>query len=177
MGGKDKMVVITARVTDDIKEKLENECELQGTTLNSLTSKILTKHVMWDRFAHDIGFVTVTRPFIRALMDEVDEKTIQTIAASMCSDAVSDAILFIEGEMNKDSLVKVLDLWFTASNIPFRHIIISHGDNYIVHHGLGVKWSLYIETVVSTILNKIGCLMKDQKINDHTISFNIVAAK
>ena len=173
MGFK-KSAVISARVSEDVKDKLEDEAEMKGSTVNTLTSNILTKHVSWDRFAEDIGFVFLTRPFLRAILDEVDEKTIKLIAVSTCRGAIRDAVLFLKGEMNKDSIVEAFDLWFGASHIPFRHIKKEKVDRYIVQHGLGKKWSIYTGAVVNVLLNEIGYKVINQKSEEQSINFEIV---
>ncbi len=174
--GIKKSAVISARVSEDIKNKLEDEAEMKGSTINTLTSNVLTKHVNWDRFAEDIGFVFLTKPFLRAILDEVDEKTMKLIAVSTCRGAIRDAVLFLKGEMNKDTIIEAFDLWFAASHIPFRHIKKSDLDRYIVQHGLGKKWSIYTGAVVNVLLNEIGYKVINQKSEDQSISFEIVKA-
>jgi hypothetical protein len=169
-----KSAVITVRVSKDVKEKLEDESEMNGTTINSLTSTILTKHVSWDRFAEDIGFVFLAKPFLRAILDEVDEKTMKLIAVSTCRGAIRDAVLFLKGDMNIQSMLEAFDLWFEASHIPFRHIKNHKTDRYVVQHGLGKKWSIYITAVVNALLNEIDYKVVNQTSHDQSVSFDII---
>ena len=148
--------VISVRVSDDVKEKLEVESELNAISLNTMIGQILTKHVEWDRFAEDIGVVVITRPFFRAVIEEVDDKTLTTIAVTTCRSAIRDAMLFITGKSDLPSFLKVLDLWLAASNISFRHIVENHQDKYIVQHDLGNKWTIYFTSVTGTLLNEFG---------------------
>ena len=171
--GIKKSAVISARVSEEVKNKLEDEAEMKASTINTLTSNILTKHVSWDRFAEDIGFVFLTKPFLRAILDEVDEKTMKLIAVSTCRGAIRDAVLFLKGEMSKETIVEAFDLWFAASHIPFRHIKKPEIDRYIVQHGLGQKWSIYIGAVVNVLLNEVGHKVTNQKSEGQSISFEI----
>lgn len=168
-----KTAVISVRVSEDVKDKLETESEMDGTTLNTLTSKVLTKHVEWDRFAEDIGFVFLTKPFLRSLLERIDEETIKRIAVSTCKSAIRDAIIFIKGEINMGSFLSAIDLWFGASHMPFRHIVKQDSDRYIVQHDLGKKWSIYIVTVINAVLSEMGYKTTDQKIDDQSVSFEI----
>jgi hypothetical protein len=172
-----KSAVITTRVNEGTKNMLDDEAEMNGTTINTLVNNILIKHTNWDRFAEDIGFVFLAKPFLRSLLDEVSEKTIKLIAVSTCRGAIRDAVLFLKGEMNPDNVVKAFDLWFNASHIPFRHIRTEKMDRYIIQHGLGKKWSIYIEAVVSTLLNEVACKLINQKKNEQSVSFDIVKIK
>ncbi len=174
--GIKKSAVITARVSEEIKNKLENEAEMKGSTVNTLTSNILTKHVSWDRFAEDIGFVFLTKPFLRALLDEVDDKTIKLIATTICRSAIRDAVLFLKGDLNKETIIDAFDLWFGASHMPFRHIKKENIDRYIIQHGLGTKWSIYIGAVVSILLGEVEYKVENQKSQEQSISFDIVTS-
>ena len=61
--------VITSRVKDDVKRKLENECELKNLTLNTLVSQILSRHTDWGRFANEAGFVYLTKEDAKAFLE------------------------------------------------------------------------------------------------------------
>lgn len=168
-----KASVITVRVTEEEKNKLHAESEMESITLNTLVSKILAKHVRWDYFTKDIGYIFVTRPFLRALLENVDEKTIMTIAVSTCRGAIRDAIIFMSGEMNLKNFLAGMDMWLGASNIAFRHITEDHTDKYIVKHDLGKKFSLYLNTVINSVLNEIGYKSINQITDDQSNSFEI----
>lgn len=171
-----KTGIISVRVSEDVKEKLEVESEMNSTTLNTLISQILSKHVEWDRFAEDIGFVFLTKTFLRTLLDHVDEKTITTIAVSTCRGAMRDAVIFIKGQLNIESFLHAMDLWIGASHLPFRHIVSNGMDRYIIQHELGRKYSIYLVTVVTSLLVEIGYRTEHQKIDDQSVSFEIVKA-
>lgn len=171
-----KTSIISVRVSEDVKEKLEVESEMNSTTLNTLISQILSKHVEWDRFAEDIGFVFLTKPFLRTLLDHVSEKTVTTIAVSTCRGAMRDAVVFIKGHLDIESFLHAMDLWFGASHLPFRHIVKDGMHRYVIQHELGRKWSIYLATVTGSLLVEIGYHTKNQKIDDQSVSFEIVKA-
>lgn len=171
---KQRSAIISVRVSEDVKDKLDVESEMNSTTLNTLVSQVLSKHVEWDRFAEDIGFVFLAKPFLRTLLDYVDEKALTMIAVSTCRGAMRDAMLFIKGEINITTFIQALDLWFGASHMPFRHIINDGSDRYIIQHELGKKWSIYIATVVNSLLTEMNHMVKNQKMDEQSVSFEIV---
>lgn len=174
--GNQGSTVISVRVSQPVKEKLEAESELNSISLNTLITQVLTKHVEWDRFAEDVGFVFITRQFLRALMDHIDDKTMSTIAVSTCRGAMRDAIIFIKGQINIDTFIQTLDQWLGASHIPFRHITNNGMDRYVVQHDLGTKWSTYFATVVNALLNEIGHRTANQVTNEQSVSFEVAKA-
>lgn len=168
-----KSAIISVRVDEAIKSKLEIESEMKSTTLNTLIGQIITKHVSWDRFAEDIGFVFLTKPFLRAIMSHVPEKEMTNIAVTVCRGAMKDATIYMHGEITLDSFIKTLDSWLTASHIPFRHIKDSDVDKYVVQHELGNVFSSYLITVVNAILNEFKYRASKQELTDQSISFSI----
>lgn len=89
----EKSSIISVRVHDKIKQKLVIESELESLTLNTLVSRTLAKHVEWDKFADDMGFVSVTKQFLKSVLDSVPEKTIETIALTTCRNAFKDIVI------------------------------------------------------------------------------------
>ena len=168
-----KSAIISVRVDVDTKNKLEIESEMKSMTLNTLIGQILTKHTSWDRFAEDIGFVFLTKPFLRAILSHVPEKEMTNIAVTVCRGAMKDATIYMHGEMTIDTFVKTLDSWLSASHIPFRHIKDDNTDKYVVQHELGNVFSQYLVTVINSILNEFKYRASKQELTDQSISFEI----
>ena len=144
-------------------------------TLNTLIGQIITKHTSWDRFAEDIGFVFLTKPFLRAILSHVPEKEMTTIAVTVCRGAMKDATIYMYGELTMDTFIKSLDSWLAASHIPFRHIHDDDDDvnKYVVQHELGNVFSSYLVTVINAILNEFKYRAARQEITDQSVSFVI----
>lgn len=168
-----KSAIISVRVDADTKNKLEVESEMKSMTLNTLIGQIIKKHTIWDRFAEDIGFVFLTKPFLRAILSHVTEKDMTTIAVTVCRGAIKDATVYMYGELTVETFIKSLDSWLGASHIPFRHIKDEFQEKYIVQHDLGVVFSGYLITVINAILNEFKFQASKQELTDQSISFVI----
>ncbi|TAK26662.1 MAG: hypothetical protein EPO37_01355 [Nitrosarchaeum sp.] len=169
-----KSAIISVRVDADTKNKLEIESEMKSMTLNTLIGQIITKHVSWDRFAEDIGFVFLTKPFLRAILSHVPEKEMTTIAVTVCRGAMKDATVYMYGELTVDTFIKSLDSWLAASHIPFRHIKDDDNtDKYVIQHELGNVFSQYLVTVINAILNEFKFRIHKQELTDQSVSFKI----
>ena len=168
-----KSAIISVRVDTDIKNKLEIESEMKGMTLNTLIGQIITKHTSWDRFAEDIGFVFLTKPFLRAILSHVPEKEMTTIAVTVCRGAMKDATIYMYGELTVDTFIKSLDSWLAASHIPFRHIKDDDTDKYVIQHELGNVFSNYLVTVINAILNEFKFRIHKQELTDQSVTFEI----
>ena len=168
-----KSAIISVRVDADTKNKLEIESEMKGMTLNTLIGQIITKHTSWDRFAEDIGFVFLTKPFLRAILSHVPDKEIINIAVTVCRGAMKDATIYMYGEITVDTFMKSLDSWLAASHIPFRHIKDNDEDKYVIQHELGNVFSKYLVTVINAILNEFTFCISKQDLTDQSVSFSI----
>ena len=146
---------------------------MKSMTLNTLIGQIITKHTSWDKFAEDIGFVFVTKPFLRAILSHVTEKEMANIAVTVCRGAMKDATIYMYGELTMDTFIKSLDSWLAASHIPFRHIHDDDADKYVIQHELGNVFSNYLITVINSILNEFKCRAAKQGITDQSVSFEI----
>jgi hypothetical protein len=167
--------IITVRVSKTVRDKLDTESKMSGVTLNTLIGQILKKHIEWDRFAKDVGFASITKAFLRSVLENIDDKTITTIAVTTCRGAIRDAMIYMTGKMEYTGFLKTLDLWLDAANVPFRHISDEDGnDSYVVQHQLGHKWSIYFGTVVNSVLNELGYRTDGQIMTTDSVSFTIV---
>ena len=68
--------VVSVRINSEIREKLEEESDLNNISLNTLLSQILYKHVQWDQFSDQAGYTVTSKNFLKKLLGLVDEKTI-----------------------------------------------------------------------------------------------------
>ena len=174
-----KTSIISIRLPDEIKQKLERESEINGTTLNTLATQVLSRHTDWDRFAKDLGFIFSTRKFLKGILTDVSDKTVEKIASTTCKDAVKDVVIFSFSEVTLENFVKTFRLWLAASDIPFRFIPNSENDGgrFLVQHELGPKYSLYLQTMSGTILNEIGYRVKNIESTDDSLNFEVELAK
>jgi len=170
-----KMVssIITSRVRENVKIKLEAECKSKNVTLNTLIGQILSKHVDWDRFTEDVGFTFMSKVDLKTIFDSITEKQIEKIAQTQGKDSMKNTIDFIQGEFNFENFIRILDLWIGASNVPFRHISTVDSEKFIVKHDLGKNWSLYLITLVETISWDLNYRISKKNINRQNISFEI----
>jgi hypothetical protein len=171
-----KTNIISVRVSDDTKKKLVVESELENITMNTLIGKILTRHVEWDRFAEDIGFVMVTKPFLRVVLESLSDVTIKNIATTTCRTAFKDAVIYVHGAFTVENIIKTLDLWLASSHIAFRHVKKDGSEKFVIQHELGEKWTTYFGTLINALINDVGYKTKNEIRSQQNISFEIEKA-
>jgi hypothetical protein len=170
-----KSSILSVRIHDAIKKKLIVESELEGVNMNTLISKILTDHVEWDKFAEDIGFVSVTKPFLRAILEALDEDVIKHVAITACRSAFKDAVIYTRGALTYENVITTLDLWLSSSHIMFRHVK-KDTEKYIIQHELGERGAVYFSTFINAVLNDIGYRTTNEVNTQQNIVFEIERA-
>lgn len=164
--------VISIRVPDFVKRELQQISESNHITINANISKILIQYVEWNQFVGDSGFIYSNRSFLKEILNLVEMKDIRRISQQYCVESLKTSIMFIHGEINKNTLIKTLESWLRTSYIPFRHIEKNGNSKYVVQHGLGEKWSRYLSVVIESIAHEIRCNVEALPEND-MLTFSI----
>ncbi|MGI9567904.1 MAG: hypothetical protein ACR2LL_12965 [Nitrosopumilus sp.] len=53
---KKKSQTITVRLDPDLIEDLKNDADMERMNVNALISKILSNHILWERYERKMGF-------------------------------------------------------------------------------------------------------------------------
>jgi len=170
---KERTSILSIRLKESIKKKLELESELHEVNLNNLISQIIANHLDWDRYTKDIGYVFVSRRFMRAVIEKFTIKDLETLAENINGPSLRDAAIFINGEFSYSALIKTLNQSLEASDVPYR-IYSDSGLRYVLQHKLGDKWPAYFINSIEKLFSEVGYGLKDIQGNDESLSFEIV---
>ncbi|MBS3921641.1 MAG: hypothetical protein KGZ37_00655 [Nitrosarchaeum sp.] len=169
---KEQSTIYSLRLKNSIKTKLELESELHNVNTNTLVNQILTKYLEWDRYSKDIGSVYITKRFLRGVLGELSEQKIITIASTISAPSLKDAVVFMHEGFNYTNIIKTVKAWLENSDYQFRHTS-DLTDKFIIHHGMGKKWTIYFTTMLSTLLKELNYGLKDMVVTDDSICFTI----
>jgi len=166
--------VISFRIDSKIKSQLETECELENVPVNQTLNKLVQKHLTWDKFAQEIGLVFISKSIFRNILNKLTDSEIKVLAATICRGTLRDATIFMKGDLNCTNLLEIVDMWITNSHIPFRKIAMENQNTrYIIQHELGVKYSTYLFTAITTLLSELGYGAENKQLEDNTLTFEI----
>ena len=87
--------------------------------------------------------------------------------------SMKDAILFSKGNFTFENFLSVLDMWLDSSNISYRHISTDDFDRYIIKHGLGNNFSMFLNSLIEKTLHELNIPLTDIDYNSEHISFEI----
>ena len=159
----------TIRIPNDIYEKIEFEASSNDSHVSTVINNILRRYATWDRFVGDVGFMYMQKPFLRALFEKINEKEILNLGKTIGYTRTRDAVLFINGKVDKSGIINVIGLWLSSSKIPARVITNTESIKFIVQHNLGKKWSIYFITVLETLFAELKIKSTNQELEDHTV--------
>lgn len=169
--------MISIRINDDEKGILSVEGDLEGITLNALIGKIISKHIRWDRFVREIDSVCINKKSLTVLLESLDSTKIEQMCNVNSIISMKDAILFSKGNFTFENFLSVFDMWLDSSNISYRHISMDNFDRYIVKHGLGKNFSLFLNSLIEKILHELDVPLTDVNYNSEHISFEMDRTK
>ena len=169
-----KSAVISFRIDTKAKDALETACTLENVPVNQTLNKLVQKHLTWDKFAKEIGLVFISKSIFRNILTKLTDSEIKVLATTICRGTFRDATIFMKGDLTCKNLLEIVDMWITNSHIPFRKMALENQNTrYIIQHELGVKYSTYLFTAITTLLSELGYSSQNKQLEDNTLTFEI----
>lgn len=145
----------TFRLTSSLVDELRKEADLEKINLNALVIKILSNHVLWEKYERKVGLLPMTKPFVKDSIRRLDEDKIKTLAKEIEKDTFSNILRFMKGSYSVEEFVEILRAWLNVAWM--QHNIEKQKDVYVfkIQHDLGSKWTLYVETLIRELFHDI----------------------
>lgn len=145
----------TFRLTSSLVEELRKEADLEKINLNALVIKILSNHVLWEKYERKVGLLPMTKPFVKDAIHRLDENEIKTLAKEIEKDTFSNILRFMKGSYSVEEFVEILRTWLNVAWM--QHNIEKQKNAYVfkIQHDLGSKWTLYVETLIRELFHDI----------------------
>ena len=138
---KRESTVSSIRIPTDISQTIRKDADSSGLSFNALTLKILTRYTEWDRYTQKIGFVSMPREMLRAIIDVVDQDALNKIALGLASSYKESTLLWFK-EINVKTFFEFFRIASYYSGL-IEYDLKSDGKNFTItlHHQLGERWS------------------------------------
>lgn len=149
-------VLRTFRIPREIDETLRKEAKLRGISQNALVSMVLTGFSDWDRFADRLGYTSMTREYLRSLLDAVDDKTLHDISKHIASHKPREVINFWFKEINLQTFINYMSL--ISRHAGWGELESKTEDGrctLTICHELGPKWSLALQEYLVETLDSL----------------------
>jgi len=157
------------RIPTEVYEKINNQAIQEDKTVSSIINHILRKYVSWDQFVSDVGFVFLQKPFVQSIFEHISEEDLVKAARTVCYTGMRDAISFIHGKNDVDSIIDVIKLWLSASKFTNTVIKSENTVELRIQHNLSQKCSLYMGTLISMLFADLNMKPEKSLLRDHSL--------
>jgi hypothetical protein len=153
---KPTTVLRTVRIPDSIDQVLVEEAKNRGLSPNALISSIMTGFVEWDRFASRFHLTSLTPGLIKGLLEHVDDQALGHLAEASGGPESKEAMLFWFKAISVENLLLFLNgRCKYAGYGEFEYQNAQGRCTLTIHHELGQKWSLFLESYIDAALRKV----------------------
>ncbi len=157
------------RIPTDVYGKINNQAIQEDKTVSSIINHILRKYVSWDQFVSDVGFVFLQKPFVQSIFEHISDEDLVKAARTVCYTGMLDAISFIHGKNDVDSIIDVIKLWLSASKFTNTVIKSENTVELRIQHNLSQKCSLYMGTLISMLFADLNMKPEKSLLRDHSL--------
>ena len=125
---------------------------LTNTTIAPV-KQILEKYVNWDRIAEMLGMVPVPHGLLKIIGKDMTENQIDTIVDALYT-VIIDSTMFVKGGNDLERTIEMLEDYMKASGMKSDHRVEGEVHHFIIQHGIGMTWSLFIEKLLMRIFKE-----------------------
>jgi hypothetical protein len=91
---KKKTVIRSVRISQEVDEILEKDAKSKGVNVGALIGSIFTKYVEWDRYVEKLDHISMSRKFVRSILETVDMEKFMNLAEEQGVRAPKEAVPF-----------------------------------------------------------------------------------
>jgi len=101
---------ISSRIDLETYNSLVRDAEFRGISINALINRIIKRHLMWDRFAEEIGLVSLTKRSLKKIFRAMDDATIKKIAREVGGTIPQELIYLSYDKFDFVNLMKTIEI-------------------------------------------------------------------
>src|SRR5829696_1600474 len=180
---KDKLLHQGFRVQEQVIKTLTEEAARKGISVSNLVNKILKNHTTHEMQFEELGFILVSKDFLRKIFNIVDdEKDIQEFGKEIGITIAKEYVSYFYPQVNSITLVQFLDYWFRRFQ-SCKHIVENSSSNrsqrhyFTVNHDINIKFSFALKAMLEGLIepvSKTTVEFRDVTANSITFSFDVV---
>lgn len=178
---KDKLLHQGFRIQEQVIKNLAEEAARKGISVSNLVNKILRNYVTHEMQFEELGFILVSKDFLRKIFNVVDdEKDIQDFGKEFGTTMAKEYVSYFYPQVNSITLVQFLDYWFRRFQSS-KHIVEnserSQRHYFTVNHDINIKFSFALKAILEGLIepvSKTTVEFRDVTANSITFSFEVV---
>ena len=166
-----KDTIRSLRISGELNARLRSLAEEKGESVNAIVEAELTKLVEYDKFTVEMAYTTVRKAWLSKLIEYLSEDEIREFGRWSATGPTSETVHFYRGTMNLDSILRTYEeigakygKFFT-----FRHESLGRTHTIMLNHGMGMKWSIFLDANLKMIFKDILELDIATQLSDNII--------
>lgn len=163
---------LTCRMDRTVYTTLTNEADSQGISLNSLINSMVKKHLSWERFAEQIGFIPLSKKAVMRIFDNLDKETIRKIADDVGKTIPKEMLYLTSRDTSFSSITNFVAIW---ANRLGTVSVVHHDSKFTmtIHHGVGQNFSEYIAEIHKSMSKSLMFSLQVDEIGNNFVSLTI----
>ena len=170
MSNKKKSQTITFRLDSELIDEIKNDAEHEKINVNALVSKILSNHILWERYERRMGLLPMTKPFVQHAINQMEDDQIIHLAEEVEKDTFSDILNFMKGGYTIEEFIEIIRSWLYVAWMQHEVTKGKKGYTFRINHDLGKKWSIYVTTLITELFYDVVEKKLDVKFTKNTIT-------
>jgi len=156
-GSSNKLLHSSFRIEQETIKSLERVAASRDISLSSLVNKILKNYVTSEIYFEELGFLLVSKNFLRKTFEGLDQKNIEELGKEYGRTIAKEYVSYFYPQVNVDTLIQFLDIWFRR--FQSRQYRIDANDNrlhyFTVNHDINMNFSLMLRSILDGLIEPI----------------------
>ena len=143
MKNNKKSTNISCRINNETYKSLVMDADSKGISVNSLINSIIKRHLLWDRFAEEMGLIPLTKRTLKKIFRTMDDDEIKKIAREVGGTVPQELIYLSYDKFDFSNLMKMIEISDTRFGKVKYHINnATHSINIL--HGVSKNFSKFL---------------------------------
>ncbi|MDW0280495.1 MAG: hypothetical protein QN715_09665 [Nitrososphaeraceae archaeon] len=164
---------LTLRLDKDLLDKLRKESEQKMVSINTLTNLIIKSYIKWYSPAQRAEIMSVPKSVLIAIIDNLADYQMESVADKFRKSGYEETLLMMSNEYSLPVVLDLFDSWLNVSNMQFNRESSEDSLTYIINHGVGKKWSLFLEKVFWYMVKDLGITGARFDVTESTVTIKI----
>ncbi len=166
-----KLVPYSFRIEHDMYQLLEQEAERRSISINNLLNRMVREYMTYRTFSR-MRQMRIPMDIVREVFDAIEKDRIEELARKIGSNNLVEYVGSLYHEINKDTSLRFLDVWF--GRFIYEHRVHGTTHSFSVRHDINENYSLYTKELVRSFVNAtIGKPVKMVQITPRTVTFSL----
>jgi hypothetical protein len=159
--------------------------EKRDISLSGLVNKTLKNYTSSEMYLEELGFILVSKTFLRKIFDRLDENEIEEIGKEYGLIIAEEYVSYFYSQVNSNTLISFLEIWFRRFQSYQHRIDDNDGGGsdrnkknkrshyFTVSHDINMRFSLVLQSILGGLIEPIiKSPVEFRSVTANTITFS-----